>query len=59
MLLGVSPAHILHVGDSYEADYQGGRDAGFQVTLLDRSGEAHPQAESVVRRLSDLRSVSG
>jgi len=58
-LLGVSPAHILHVGDSYEADYMGGRDAGFHVTLLDRGAEEHPQAESVVRRLADLRSISG
>ena len=56
-LLGVSPAHILHVGDSYEADYQGGREAGFHVTLLDRGAEEHPQAESVVRRLADLRSI--
>jgi HAD superfamily hydrolase (TIGR01549 family) len=58
-LLGESPVHILHVGDSYEADYQGGREAGFHVALLERGAEEHPQTESVVRRLADLRSVLG
>jgi putative hydrolase of the HAD superfamily len=56
-LLGVSPAQILHVGDSFEADYQGGHEAGFQVALLDRGAGRHPGAERVVRSLADLRSV--
>lgn len=56
-LLGVSPAQTLHVGDSYEADYRGGREAGYQVTLLERGAGKYPQAERVVRGLADLRMI--
>ena len=55
-LLGVEPSQILHVGDSYEADYMGGRDAGFQVALLDRT-IATNVAGRVVRSLADVRAL--
>lgn len=56
-LLGASPARILHVGDSYEADYEGARAAGFHAVLLERRSGAHPNAESVIRSLRELGSV--
>jgi putative hydrolase of the HAD superfamily len=37
--LGLSPSEILHVGDSFEADVQGARRAGFRSVLL-RRGQA-------------------
>jgi putative hydrolase of the HAD superfamily len=36
-MLGVEPHRILHVGDDYEADYIGAKNAGFKVVLLDRA----------------------
>jgi len=36
-MLGVEPHRILHVGDDYEADYIGAKNAGFKAVLLDRA----------------------
>lgn len=58
-LLGLPSEQILHVGDSYDADYQGGRAAGFRVMLLERGGGTHPGAEHVLRSLTDLRPLLG
>jgi len=34
----IHPEHVLHIGDSLEADFRGARAAGFQAALLARSG---------------------
>lgn len=34
--LGLSPEHILHVGNDIDEDYYGAQQAGFQAVLLDR-----------------------
>jgi len=45
--IGVSPGEILHVGDSYEADYLGAINAGLKAVLLDRENKY--ASENVVR----------
>jgi FMN phosphatase YigB (HAD superfamily) len=32
-------SQVLHIGDSFEADFCGARAAGFQALYLDRSGD--------------------
>ena len=41
--LQVSPAHALHVGDSYREDYLGARAMGMHAILLERHDESMPQ----------------
>jgi HAD superfamily hydrolase (TIGR01549 family) len=53
-LLGVPTSRILHVGDTFEADYVGGRAAGCRVALLARRPGARQDATPVIRSLEDL-----
>jgi FMN phosphatase YigB (HAD superfamily) len=47
----VPPDRVLYVGDSYEHDVKGGRNAGWDVVLLEREGATgHPDC----RTISDL-----
>ena len=39
--LEIDPSQILHVGDSYVADYCGARSRGWNALHLDRSGDAN------------------
>lgn len=55
--LGVEPEETLHVGDSYERDYCGAREAGFQALLLDRTGAASSEVPPEVPRLTSLEQV--
>ena len=41
-LLGVEPAHILHVGDDPQMDVIGARDAGLQTAWINRAGKPWP-----------------
>ncbi len=38
--LGIPPQQALHVGDSYQADVLGAREAGLEAVLLDRDDQA-------------------
>ncbi len=53
--LGLSPANVLHVGDSASEDVGGARAAGLQAVLLDR--RRVPQAGQTITSLRDLESV--
>lgn len=54
LLLVVASNRILHVGDSFDDDYVGGRAAGYRTVLLERqSGENGPAAH-VIRSLAEL-----
>ena len=53
--LNVPPHRALFVGDSYEDDVTGARNAGLQALLLDREGKAEERRE----RVSSLRVVPG
>lgn len=57
--LGVSPANIVHVGDSSVADIDGARAVGWKAVLLDRTSDRNERRNSgadvpVVRSLLDL-----
>lgn len=41
-LLGVAPAHVLHVGDDPHMDIVGARDAGMQTAWINREGRPWP-----------------
>jgi HAD superfamily hydrolase (TIGR01662 family) len=50
----VPPDRVLYVGDSYEHDVKGARNAGWDVVLLDREGAArNPDSHTI----SDLRGL--
>lgn len=53
---GATPEHVLMVGDSYEADYLGARQAGLHAVLLCRTGSA-PNPCPSIRSLDDLARV--
>jgi putative hydrolase of the HAD superfamily len=47
--LGVSPAAILHVGDSTEMDVAGAKSAGFQAARIRRAGSrSDPEISSLM-----------
>jgi putative hydrolase of the HAD superfamily len=50
--LGLPPASILHVGDSFEMDVQGARSAGFSALQLVRA--VAPLQRDVIRSLAEL-----
>ena len=53
--LGVAPARVLHVGDSYVDDWQGGRRAGLEVVIIrrDPTGDEEPDVP-VIRSLREI-----
>lgn len=55
--LDVEPENVLHVGDSYERDYLGAREAGMQALLLDRVGHWADRVPSDVRQIAGLEGV--
>ena len=54
-IMGVAPARILHVGDSFAEDVVGAKAANFQAVLVDR--RAGPRIEGQVLSLRDLESL--
>ena len=48
-LLGVEPAELVYVGDSYRCDVQGGLAAGVRPVWVDRLDTALPVPDGVVR----------
>lgn len=57
--LGVRPDQLLHVGDSYDADYQGGEAAGLQVVLIARKGPTAPRVRAVSNLMDLAKRISG
>jgi len=57
--MGVPPGQALYVGDSYEHDVVGARNAGLDVVLLDREGTAQDPDCRVIRDLRQLEPLLG
>lgn len=54
----LQPQEALHIGDSYELDIVGARQAGLTPVLIERSGRQQSTADCrVVRRLDELLTV--
>jgi putative hydrolase of the HAD superfamily len=58
-LLGLPPAEILHVGDSWSADVAGARAAGFQACQIARNAPADSDRVGSLVDLVDLVSQAG
>ena len=56
--LGVGPAEVVMVGDSYEDDIEGARALGIRAILLDRDG-LHPEEEERIDTLLALPAALG
>ncbi len=52
--LDVTPQEALHVGDSYDDDVVGARQAGVHPVLLDRTGNGQREGVQTVSSLSEL-----
>lgn len=52
--VGLTPREVLHVGDSYDEDYQGALNAGFQARWLSREGGADGERLDSIRELTEL-----
>lgn len=52
--LGLTPAEILHIGDSLREDVEGARAAGFQALHLDRDGETPGAVSTLADLISHL-----
>ncbi len=50
----VSAAEAVHVGDTYEADIVGARNAGIRPILIDRDGTQTGKWDETIRSLSEL-----
>jgi putative hydrolase of the HAD superfamily len=55
---GITPERALHVGDSYEEDYLGARNAGLHALLLAREGPPPSPCPSI-RSLTELSALLG
>lgn len=60
-LLGLPPEQVAYVGDRYELDAVGARDAGLRAFWLDRGGRGGmvDTGITVIRSLAELDSVAG
>ena len=52
--VGVSAEETVHVGDTYEADIIGAKNAGIRPILIDRDGTQTGKWEETIRSLSEL-----
>ena len=52
--IGVSAAEAVHVGDTYEADIIGAKNAGIRPILIDRDGTQTGRWDETIRSLSEL-----
>jgi putative hydrolase of the HAD superfamily len=57
-LVGVGPAHAIHVGDSLEEDVAGARAAGIEAVLLRRDGADQAPGVRTISTLADLTDLS-
>jgi putative hydrolase of the HAD superfamily len=55
--LGVAADRVLHVGDTLEDDYLGGRSAGLSVALLARDEGSEPAVARVISSLAEVRTM--
>ena len=54
---GVEPAESVYVGDSWDADYVGARNAGMLAVWLNRAGRPLPEPCRQIRTLRDLEGL--
>ena len=52
--VGVSAAEAVHVGDTYEADIIGAKNAGIRPILIDRDGTQTGRWHETIRSLTEL-----
>ena len=52
--VGVSAEEVVHVGDTYEADIVGARNAGIRPILIDRDGTQPEKWKETIQNLSEL-----
>jgi len=57
--MGVPPQRALYVGDSYDHDVVGARNAGLDAVLLDREGTAQSPDCPLIRDLRQLEALLG
>ncbi|MYC75876.1 HAD-IA family hydrolase [Candidatus Poribacteria bacterium] len=55
--IGVSAAEAVHVGDTYEADIIGAKNAGIRPILIDRDGTQTDRWDETIQNLSELRKL--
>lgn len=55
-IMGISPSHIIHVGDHYEFDYVVPRALGVQAYFLDRKGKK-PEGNLSVKDLREFATL--
>lgn len=55
--MGISCDRVLHVGDSFVDDVEGGRSAGMQVIMIQRDGELQYSNTPTIRSLNQLTEV--
>ncbi len=53
-MAGVEPGRVVHIGDTYQADVLGARNAGIRGIMLDRRGSAMHHDHEVVSGLLDI-----
>jgi HAD superfamily hydrolase (TIGR01549 family) len=56
---GVAAHEVLHVGDSFTDDWEGGRAAGFEARLLRRYGPVEGPSVAAVARLTEVAEMLG
>ena len=60
-LAGCAPHEAIHVGDSFQDDYEAARQAGIGAIYLDRAGkftgDIDPFTKSKVQKISDLKEL--
>ncbi len=54
---GVSPEQTIHIGDLYESDVVGARNAGIKGILLDRDGSQNPADSPKIKGLDEVYNV--
>ena len=52
--IGASAAEVVHVGDTYEADIIGAKNAGIRPILIDRDGTQTDRWDETIQSLSEL-----
>ena len=52
--VGVSAAEVVHIGDTYETDIVGARNAGIRPILIDRDGTQIGRWDETIQSLSEL-----
>jgi 2-haloacid dehalogenase len=57
-VLGLGAEHVLHVGDSLDADVRGAHAAGIRAAWVNRRGKAMPDDAPITYEISDLAGLA-